>query len=142
MPAPLTPVPATQSFSLTTAQDIVTNRTNMMLAVTTTASVTGLNATGAAMFGTPVISTTKYTVGSVTSSVFQVTSVSASSQYTVTKIWSSAPIMMVTSTEYFQIVPSNTTVFNSQNSPSSLLLSVNAADERGFTIALAVNSEA
>lgn len=121
MAAPTTPTPASSSKLVQVQYDSAVRTVTTIGFVTSTANVAGLNATGAAMFGTPIIMTTSYTMTSLTSSAFPILSASTSTQITITRVVSSAPVVVTNYTMYNQVVASNTTVFSSGNTVYSLL---------------------
>lgn len=142
MPAPLTPVPASQSFFVQTTLDSTEYTIAQVYPTATTAYITSVNQTGEALFGRPIVFTTKYSVNNVSSSTYPVTAASTSNQYTVTTVKSSAHVVVTNVTQYHTIVPTNTTVWNAQNSPSSLMATVGQYDIVSFKTDVVVGTEA
>lgn len=122
MPADTTPTSFSTSRILNLPDGTELTRIAQIQVATTTAYVPSVNQTGEAMFGRPIIYTTTYSVGGTSISTYTVYSGANSQTYEITAVKSSAPVLLVSVTQYHQIVPSNTTVFNSLNSASSLLL--------------------
>lgn len=140
MPADVTPTSFSTSKVLSEAFDTPVQRFYEITPTSTTAFVASVNQTGEAMFGgRPIIAKTVYAAPTQSSSTFfNVSAGSITSQVTVTRVVASAPVALVTVTQYGQVVATNTTVWNSLNSPSSLLLT--ASDVVNYKVALVTDT--
>lgn len=124
MPADVTPTPYSTSRILPLSDDTVEGRYAQITPLNTTAYAASVNQTGEAMFGRPIIYTQSYTLTGVALSTYTVFGGANSQTYTVSTVRSSAPVLLVSVTQYHQVVATNTTVWNTNNSPSSLLLAL------------------
>lgn len=138
MPAPLTPQPASSSFILSEAFDVPEQRFAQVGYNTTTATVSlGVISTALYAGTIPFIATTRYSVGNVVTTTYNST---LPSQYTISRVYSSAPVVVRNVTAYQQVIPSNTTVWNVYGSPSSLLLTPGQNDVVSYTVVVVADS--
>lgn len=124
MPAPLTPVPASAGYVYNEPFDTPEQRFMQLYPGATTASVvqyTALSSSAAA----PVVYKTTYSWANIVSSAVNTNGVSLT---ILTQVYS-APIVYKDFTQSFRVMTSNTTVWNSQNSPSSLLLTAGGTND-------------
>lgn len=126
MPANLTPVMASQSSVTQNTEDAVLSRFGQLTVANTTAAVATTNLTN--QFGAAGVATIFKAVYSTAGIVTTTFNSNTPNQFIVSKIVFSTPVVVVNSTEYFGVVPSNTTVFNTFGSPSSLLLTAGQSD--------------
>jgi hypothetical protein len=121
MTADVTPTQKSTSTLLNVASDEITKRYGEILVTSTTAQAASVNTTGEAMFGgRPIIFKSAYAAPAGSSSTYPAVGVIPA--YTITRVCSSAPVTLVSMTQYHNVVSTNTTVWNVTNSPSSLLL--------------------
>lgn len=138
MPASLTPQPASSSFILAEAFDVPEQRFAQIGFNTTTATVNlGVISTANYMGTIPFIVTTTYSVGNVVTTMYNST---LPSQYTISRVVSSALVVVKNVTAYQQVVPSNTTVWNTYGSPSSLLLTPGQSDVVSYLVVVVADS--
>lgn len=123
MPQPLTPQPASSGFVYYEAFDTPEQRFAQLYPTATTSSVSlgGMSA----QVATTVLAKTTYSVANVVLTTYNSGTMS---QYTISKVVISAPVVIKAYSQSFMVVPSNTTVWNVFNSPSSLLLTAGASD--------------
>lgn len=116
----LTPQPASSSFVYNEAADVPQNRFDQLFPKTTTSSVS-LNVVSAslAVAASTVLETTTYSSQNVVLTTVNVSNL-AGTQYTISKVVFSAPIIVKSFSQSFQVVPTNVTVYGSGNTPSQL----------------------
>jgi hypothetical protein len=134
MAAPLTPVPATQSTVVSLASDSVTARVGSFGFVAASNTSNPVMGTGyslpPASIVTPAAGTNQfslYTIARNTYNPIAPTAVTTfvgaqSTPVIVTTQKASVTVQVKNVTQYFQITPSNNTVYNASNSPSNLLV--------------------
>lgn len=127
MPADVTPTPFSTSKILALPDDTTEQRIAQITPTNVTALVASVNQTGEAMFGRALVLTQSYALTNVVLSTFPALSVSTSTAFTISRVVSSAPIVLVSMTQNHQVVSTNTTVFNALGTPSSLLLALPGA---------------
>lgn len=148
MPADVTPTPASQSYLAQVAYDTIEARVGPFPATATSVSTGPVLATqytpaivtaaaATSQFTATTLYKTMYSTGGATSVTTYIGA--TSTPVTVTTQKFSAPITSVGVTQYFTIVPTNTTVWNSQNSPSSLM-AAGLADIVSYTASVVSNS--
>lgn len=138
MPAPLTPQPASSSFVVSEAFDVPEQRFDQVGYLTTTASV-NLGVISTALYaGTiPFIATTTYSVGNVVTTTYNS---ALASQYVISRVYASAPVLVRNVTAYQQVVPSNTTVWDSSGVAHSLLATPGQNDVVSYTVVVVADS--
>jgi hypothetical protein len=138
MPAPLTPQPASSSYVLQEAFDVPEQRFAQVGYLTSTATVNlGVNSTSNYAGTIPFIAKTVYSVGNVVTTTYNS---ALPSQYTISRVYSSAPVLVRNVTAYQQVVPSNTTVWDSSGVAHSLLLTPGQNDVVSYTVVVVADS--
>jgi hypothetical protein len=117
----------------------VLNRRDQIAPVSSSALVT---VTAKSTLDAPTIYKTAYSVQNVSISTYAVGSVSTSTQYTVYRQQFSNSTVTTNVTQYFTIVPTNTTVFNSLGSASSLMQTVGQNDIVSYKAVVVADTEA
>lgn len=126
MPASLTPQPASSSFNYNDAQDTVTQQYDQLSPTSTTSAVSlGVISTTLAIVSSTILAKTTYSPSNVVMTTFNS---GLSSQYIVSRVVFSTPVVTKQFSQSFTVVPSNTTVWNTFGTPSSLLLTAGAND--------------
>ena len=140
MPTALTPQPASSSFNYADASDTVTNQFDQLAPATSTSSVS-LNVVSAslAVVASTILEKTVYSNAGVVLTTVNISNL-AGTQVTISRVVFSTPIVVKSFSQSFQVVPSNTTVFNTFGSPSSLLLTAGANDLVAQTVAVVSDS--
>lgn len=131
----LTPQPASSSFNYDDASDTVTNQFNQLFPKTATSSVS-LNVVSAslAVVSSTILETTTYSSQNVVLTTVNVSNL-AHTTYTISKVVFSAPIVVKSFSQSFQVVPTNTTVWGMNNVATSL-----ASDAVAQTVAVVSDS--
>lgn len=142
MPAPVTPAFFSNSWTYNEALDTPLARYGAIAAVSTSTAVTSVNQTGEAMFGRPFVQKTAYTNQAQTVSTVTISTTGGSYnvQLTLSQVFASAPIRLISMTQYHTVVPTNTTVWNSQNTSSSLLATAGQNDLVSYKVAVVSDS--
>jgi hypothetical protein len=133
MAQPITPNEATNSYLVSLGSDTVLWKREQLFATLVTTSVlnTAINASSAPS----TIYTVSYSIANTSLSTYG----SGMNAYTVSIERFSTPIQSLNVTHYFTVVASNTTVFNSYGSPSSLLLGA-ASDVVSYQVSVVADS--
>lgn len=125
MAANVTPTPASVALIVPRTSDSTVFVREQVWPTATTAFVASVNQTGEALYGRPIILTVAYSNANIVSN----TVTTNGATITVSKVIYSTPVVTASYTQYHQIVPTNTTVWNSLNSPSSLLLAAKGSGD-------------
>lgn len=117
MPQPLTPQPASSGFVYSEAFDTPEQRFAQLTPTATTQSVAlgGMSA----QVATTILAKTTYSFAGIVLTTFNS---GTNNQVTVSKVVYSTPVVLRQFSQSQMVVPSNTTVWNAFNSPSSLIL--------------------
>lgn len=134
----LTPVPASSSSVAAASPDVVESRFGQLTAVSTTSPVTVTVTSNYGYFSAAVIARTAYS----TAGVVETTSYSLTpNQITVSRVVYSAPIVVRSVTQYTNVVPSNTTVWDMTGAVSSLLAIPSQSGLASYSEAVVADSE-
>lgn len=118
MPADVTPTPASSSYRVNLPEDTVTKQVEQVAPTTTSTGVAlGVASASNWLFTLPFIQKTTYAAPLVVTTTFNS---NLPSQYTVSQVFSSQPIVLKSFTQYGQVVSTNITVFGSVNTASLL----------------------
>lgn len=116
----LTPQPASSSFNYADAFDTVPNQFDQLYPVTSTSSVSlGVTTASLAVVSSTVIEKTVYSTANISLTTVNVSNL-AGTQYTISRVVFSAPIVVKSFSQSFQVVPTNITVYGAGNTPSQL----------------------
>lgn len=136
MPANLTPVNDSNSWIVQALNDAVWSRVSGMGATSSTSSVSIGSVT--AQFGLPLLAKTVYAAPAPNTTTINYSTQSGLTA-TITTQYASAPIKLVSMTQYGNLIPTvNATVWNSADSAQSLFLLAN--DIVSFKVALVADS--
>lgn len=138
MPQPLTPQPASSSFVVAESIDTPQNRFDQLGPTYTTATVSlGVLSASNAIVASTILAKTTYSTQNIVTTTYNS---GLSSQFIISRVVFSTPIVMKSFSQSFGIVPSNTTVWNTYGSPSSLLLTAGQNDQVAWTVAVVSDS--
>lgn len=138
MPTSLTPQPASSSFVYQEPFDTPAQRFGQLTPTTTTATVSlGVLSTTNYAGTIPFIAKTVYSTNNIVTTTYNS---GLSSQYVISRVAFSAPIIVRNVTSYQQVTPVNTTVWNTFGTPSSLLLTPGQNDVTSYTVAIVSDS--
>lgn len=139
----VTPAFFSNSWSYNEAFDTPLARYGAIQATTTSTQVSVTYSTvGQGLFGIPFVQKTAYTAQAQTVTTVTVSTAFGSANYTLTvsKVFASVPTLLVSMTQYHTVVPTNTTVWSSLDSSSSLLATAGQNDLVSYKVAVVSDS--